>query len=190
MDHKAPKLTEATGDRAIGGERAEQFVPKLTSLSTSRSRNFITYLLNWLKVMHVMAAIRAIKVSRPLTKFFLATIFKDWLEKKYTKDDFRGLKLLYIYELIPDEVSKSLTVVADLEKKQTIYAGRGQGERALKGFWKALGSRGAKKIKALAMDMDREHISQTKKRCPNVVFVFERFRLGKRTNFKGLGEGL
>lgn len=109
-------------------------------------------------------------------------ILKTKLVSKYSKVDLSNITMISIDELSTHKGHKYVTLVINTETGQPLFIGDGKGESALEPFWKALGPRRCKRIKAVAIDMGKAYISAVTKNLPKAKIVFDHFHVVKLVN--------
>jgi transposase len=92
-----------------------------------------------------------------------------------------------LYRIGVDEISyrkhhKYLTVVADHDRGQVVWAGEGKSGATFARFLDELGAEGCASIQLVSMDMSEAYISAVKRHLPNAVIVFDRFHVTKLAN--------
>jgi transposase len=107
---------------------------------------------------------------------------QGFFAKKYSEPDLRGLERISIDEISIGKGHNYLTVVINADTGQPLYVAKGKGESALDEFWKLLGPRRAKRIKAVAIDMGKAYIAAVKKHIPKAKIVFDHFHVVKLVN--------
>lgn len=145
-------------------------------------KSYTKQLARFVYLLFSIATVSAIARCIGLNWQIVKDIVKSFLEKKYSKPDLRGLTLISIDEISIGKNHKYLTVVINAATGDPIYVGQGKGESALDDFWKLLGKRRAKRIKAVAIDMGRSYIAAVKKHLPNALIVFDHFHVIKLVN--------
>jgi transposase len=112
----------------------------------------------------------------------LYNMYYNYLDKKYSKPDISNLKLLAIDEIAIGKNHKYATLVMNYETEQVIFVNEGKGADSLVPFWKMIGPRRAKNIKAVAMDMSPAFISAVTENLPNTMVIFDHFHVVKLLN--------
>lgn len=69
------------------------------------------------------------------------------------------------------------TTVADVEKKEVLYVGKGRSEESLASFYREMGDERCAGVEAVAMDMWKAYIKATKAYCPQAEIVFDPFHI-------------
>lgn len=75
-----------------------------------------------------------------------------------------------------------VTNVVDIDKRKVIWNDDGRGKEVLDGFYKALGKKNSKKIKAVASDGARGYIASTKEHAKHALIVRDHFHVKKYLN--------
>jgi transposase len=75
-----------------------------------------------------------------------------------------------------------VTNVVDIDKRKVIWNDDGRGKEVLDGFYKALGKKNSKKIKAVASDGARGYIASTKEHAKHALIVLDHFHVKKYLN--------
>ena len=75
-----------------------------------------------------------------------------------------------------------VTNVVDIDKRKVIWNDDGRGKEVLDGFYKALGKKNSKKIKAVASDGARGYIAATKEHAKHALIVLDHFHVKKYLN--------
>ena len=77
---------------------------------------------------------------------------------------------------------KYVTNVVDVDKRRVIWNHDGRGKTALDKFYHTIGTRGCKRIKAVASDGAKGFLSSTKKHAKKALIVLDHFHVKKYLN--------
>ena len=77
---------------------------------------------------------------------------------------------------------KYVTNIVDIEERKVIWNHNGRGKTVLDAFYREIGPKESKKIKAVASDGARGFISSTKEHAPNALIVLDHFHVKKHLN--------
>jgi transposase len=97
------------------------------------------------------------------------------------------LRVRKLYRIGVDEISyrkhhKYLSIVADHDTGQVVYAGNGKSGDAIDPFLDEIGEVGRSTIKLVTMDMSQAYISKVRERLPHAAIVFDPFHVVKLAN--------
>jgi len=97
------------------------------------------------------------------------------------------LRARKLYRIGVDEISyrkhhKYLSIVADHDTGQVVWAGNGKSGDTLDPFLDALGEEGRRAIQLVSMDMSQAYISKVRGRLPHAIIVFDPFHVVKLAN--------
>lgn len=121
---------------------------------------------------------RVMKISWPT----VGNIIRRTVARRFTP-----LRVRKLYRIGVDEISyrkrhKYLTIVADHDTGQVVYAGNGKSGEALDPFLDALGDDGRSTLKIVSMDMSQAYIAKVRERLPHCIIVFDPFHVVKLAN--------
>jgi transposase len=102
---------------------------------------------------------------------------KQALEAELNPVDLNGLKVLAVDEIAIKKGHQYATVILDFETKRVVWAVKERTQEALESFYEMLGEERCEKIEAVAMDMWPAYENATRKRCPNVKIVYDKFHI-------------
>ncbi len=108
-------------------------------------------------------------------------IHKKYLQKKYSKIDYKNLVYLSMDEFSIKKGHKYMTVFLDLRTGRIIYACEGRALENIEPFLEKLKKK-ARKLKAIAMDLSPTYISAINRILPHVAIVFDLFHVVKLLN--------
>ncbi len=103
-------------------------------------------------------------------------IHKTKLKNRYLKMPVSKIQYLGIDEFSIRKHHKYMTIFLDLKSGRIIHAVEGRSKDVIKPFLNIL-ARKAKRLKAIAMDMSRSHISAVTEYLPKVKIVFDRYHI-------------
>ena len=69
------------------------------------------------------------------------------------------------------------TVILDPTIKKVLWVGRGRGRADIRPFFKLLGDKGCRALKAVAMDMNGAYEAEVRQQCPQAEIVFDLFHV-------------
>lgn len=121
---------------------------------------------------------RVMKISWPT----VGNIIRRTVARRFTP-----LRVRKLYRIGVDEISyrkrhKYLTIVADHDTGQVVYAGNGKSGEALDPFLDTLGDDGRSTLKIVSMDMSQAYIAKVRERLPHAIIVFDPFHVVKLAN--------
>lgn len=108
-------------------------------------------------------------------------IVKANLARDYSRPALKGVRYLAIDEIHLGRTKRFYTIVIDLEDGQILWAAKGRGKDALRGFWRRLRLAKAK-IRAVATDMSAAYWSAVRENLPEATLVFDKFHIVKLMN--------
>jgi transposase len=180
----------------IGKDRTQVFIqaPRLVCRRCERVLNAVlpnvVPLCNYTKSLaRLVVDLRKMMTIRDVARYvgvsdtMIRSIDRKYLEKNFSRPRLRDLEIIAIDEIYVGKKNKFFTIVINWIIGAIVYVGDGNGEKALKKFWKRL--RGSKaKIKAVATDMASAYYAATLKNLPDAKHVFDRFHIVKLMNEK------
>ncbi len=106
-------------------------------------------------------------------------LLKGYVQEAYQEADFSELKTVGCDELSARKGHNYLSVFADLEAKQVVYATEGKDASTWDRFAEELPKHNAKaeQIESVSIDMSPAYKSGAKKNCPGATIVFDRFHV-------------
>jgi transposase len=108
-------------------------------------------------------------------------IVKANLARDYSRPALKEVRYLGIDEIHLGRAKCFYTIVIDLEDGQILWAAKGRGKDALRGFWRRLRLAKAK-IRAVATDMSAAYWSAVVENLPEATLVFDKFHIVKLMN--------
>jgi transposase len=154
-----------------------QIDTKISDPKKTYTKGFAAEVISLAREMSLAAVANYFKVSWGMVH----GILEDYLTKKYSKSQLKGVSRISIDETSVGKGHKYVTVVLDLDSGNPIFVGDGKGEAALEPFWELLGNR-AKRIGVVALDMGAAYISAVKKHLPKAAIVIDHFHAVKLMN--------
>lgn len=139
--------------------------------------SFVEYTLSLVKI----GTIQAIATFLGIHWKTVRNIHKEYLQKKYTKINYKNLVYLSMDEFSIKKGHKYMTIFLDIRTGRIIYACEGRSLESIEPFLQKLKKK-ARKLEAIAMDLSPSYISSIKKILPQVAIVFDRFHVVKLLN--------
>lgn len=104
-------------------------------------------------------------------------VHKAWLKRTVGPIDFSGVSMLVMDEFAIQKGHRYATVVADAQTKRVLWVGRGRTRKEIRPFFEALGAENARRIKAVAIDMNAAYELEIRAACPNAQIVYDLFHV-------------
>ena len=104
------------------------------------------------------------------------------IDKRYLKEtlgpiDLSGLRVIAMDEFAIHKGHRYATVIIDPTVKRVLWVGRGRGRKDIRPFFKLLGKKGRKRIKAAVIDMNGAYEAEVRHQCPKAEIVFDLFHV-------------
>ncbi len=104
-------------------------------------------------------------------------LHKQYLQKRYSKEDIGLPELLAVDEISLKKGHHYLTVIINWQNGRVLWVGEGRRYETLKAFFDTLTDEQKVAIKAIAMDMWDPYIKAVKECCPDAAIVFDQFHV-------------
>lgn len=104
-------------------------------------------------------------------------IDKAWLNRSLGPVDFTGVTMLVMDEFAIRKGHRYATVVADARTKRVLWVGRGRSRKEIRRFFELLGADNARRIVAVAIDMNTAYELEIREHCPNARIVYDLFHV-------------
>lgn len=104
-------------------------------------------------------------------------IDKRYLKEKLGPVDLSGVSVIAMDEFAIQKGHRYATVIVDPTVKRVLWIGRGRGREDIRPFFKLLGKKGRKRIKAVVMDMNAAYENEVRHQCPKAEIVFDLFHV-------------
>lgn len=104
-------------------------------------------------------------------------IDKSYLERTFKEPDLSNVRIIGVDEVARCKGHNYLTLVYNLDTNRLIHIHKGKDKESLDSFFKKLQPEGCKKIKAIAMDMNKAYISSVKEHCPDAKTIYDKFHI-------------
>ncbi len=104
-------------------------------------------------------------------------IDKRYLKEKLGPVELSGLRVIAMDEFAIQKGHRYATVIVDPTIKKVLWVGRGRGRKDIRPFFKALGKKGRKRLKAVVMDMNGAYEAEVRHQCPKAEIVFDLFHV-------------
>ena len=104
------------------------------------------------------------------------------IDKRYLKQtlgpiDLSGLRVIAMDEFAIHKGHRYATVIIDPTVKRVLWVGRGRGRKDIRPFFKLLGKKGRKRLKAVVIDMNGAYEAEVRHQCPKAEIVFDLFHV-------------
>jgi transposase len=104
-------------------------------------------------------------------------IDKRHLEEALGPIELTGISVIAMDEFAIQKGHRYATVIIDPRVKQVLWVGRGRGRKDIRPFFKLLGKKGRKRLKAVVMDMNGAYEAEVRHQCPKAEVVFDLFHV-------------
>ncbi len=104
-------------------------------------------------------------------------IDKRHLEAALGPIDLTGVSVIAMDEFAIQKGHRYATVIVDPMIKKVLWIGRGRGRKDIRPFFRLLGKKGRKRLKAVAMDMNAAYEAEVRHQCPGAEIVFDLFHV-------------
>jgi transposase len=104
-------------------------------------------------------------------------IDKRYLKEKLGPIDLSGVTVIAMDEFAIQKGHRYATVIVDPTVKRVLWIGRGRGREDVRPFFKLLGKKGCKRLKAVVMDMNAAYENEVRYQCPKAEVVFDLFHV-------------
>jgi transposase len=104
-------------------------------------------------------------------------IDKRHLEETLGPIDLSGVLVIAMDEFAIQKGHRYATVIVDPTIKKVLWVGRGRGRADVRPFFKLLGRKGCKRLKAVVMDMNGAYQAEVCHQCPKAEIVFDLFHV-------------
>jgi transposase len=104
-------------------------------------------------------------------------IDKRHLEAALGLIDLTGVSVIAMDEFAIQKGHRYATVIVDPTIKKVLWVGRGRGRADVRPFFKRLGRKGRKRLKAVVMDMNGAYEAEVRHQCPKAEIVFDLFHV-------------
>lgn len=104
-------------------------------------------------------------------------IDKRHLNKALGPVDLTGVTVIAMDEFAIQKGHRYATVIIDPTVKRVLWVGRGRGRKDIRPFFKLLGRKGRKQLKAVVMDMNGAYEAEVRHQCPEAEIVFDLFHV-------------
>ncbi len=104
-------------------------------------------------------------------------IDKRHLEEALGPIELTGVSVIAMDEFAIQKGHRYATVIIDPRVKKVLWVGRGRGRGDIRPFFKLLGSKGRKRLKAVVMDMNGAYEAEVRHQCPKAEVVFDLFHV-------------
>lgn len=91
--------------------------------------------------------------------------------------DLSGVTVIAMDEFAIQKGHRYATVIIDPTVKRVLWVGRGRGRDDVRPFFKLLGRKGRKRLRAVAMDMNGAYEAEVRFQCPKAEVVFDLFHV-------------
>ena len=152
----------------------------------------IPWALRWSRVTIDLARNIALLARRMSWKEVAEHYDLDWkvvatIVRRAVSEGLRRRKWKPLHEIGVDEVSRKkghhyLTLVYDLERKQLIWVGKDRKEETMNEFFRWLGKKKTRSIRAVCCDMWAPYLKSIREHLPQATIVFDRFHIVQHLN--------
>ena len=104
-------------------------------------------------------------------------IDKQYLKEKLGPVELSGVSVIAMDEFAIQKGHRYATVIVDPTVKRVLWIGRGRGRADIRPFFKLLGKKGRKRLKAVVMDMSSAYENEVRVQCPKAEVVFDLFHV-------------
>ena len=104
-------------------------------------------------------------------------IDKRHLKEKLGPVDLSGVTVIAMDEFAIQKGHRYATVIVDPTVKRVLWVGRGRGRKDIRPFFKLLGKKGRKRLRAVVMDMNGAYEAEARHQCPGAEIVFDLFHV-------------
>lgn len=104
-------------------------------------------------------------------------IDKAYLAAELNPPDFSGVTCLAVDEFAIKKHHKYGTVISEAGRCRVLWVEKNRTQRTLERFYRRLGKKGCRQIKAVAMDMWEAYQKATRKYCPQADIVYDQFHI-------------
>jgi transposase len=137
------------------------------------TREFEDQLAGVLRTTDKTATSRLFRVSWPT----VGRIASRVVAEKLDPERLSGLAFIGIDEFSYQRRHKYVTLVADHERAEPVWIGKGKSGNTLDEFFDALGPERCAALEVVSMDMSAAYIESVRRRAPQAEIVFDRFHL-------------
>lgn len=146
----------------------------------------------WSRVTSALArsiALLARRMSwKEVAEFFgvnwkvVATIVRRAVAEGLARRKWKALHVIGVDEVSRKKGHQYLTLVYDLERKSLIWVGKDRKEETMEEFFRWLGKRKARSIRAVCCDMWAAYLKSIRKHLPHATIIFDRFHIVQHLN--------
>jgi len=104
-------------------------------------------------------------------------IDKRHLKEKLGPVELSGVTVIAMDEFAIQKGHRYATVIVDPTVKRVLWVGRGRGRKDIRPFFKLLGKKGRKRLRAVVMDMNGAYEAEVRHQCPGAEIVFDLFHV-------------
>ncbi|MFQ5353032.1 MAG: ISL3 family transposase [Candidatus Binatia bacterium] len=104
-------------------------------------------------------------------------IDKRHLKEKLGPVELSGVTVIAMDEFAIQKGHRYATVIVDPTVKRVLWVGRGRGRKDIRPFFKLLGKKGRKRLRAVVMDMNGAYEAEVRHQCPKAEIVFDLFHV-------------
>jgi transposase len=104
-------------------------------------------------------------------------IDKRHLEEALGPIELSGVSVIAMDEFAIQKGHRYATVIIDPRVKKVLWVGRGRARKDIRPFFKLLGEKGCKRLKAVVMDMNGAYEAEVRHQCPKAEVVFDLFHV-------------
>jgi len=137
------------------------------------TRRLARYIHELCKVMTVEDVARHLDLDWKTVK----DIDRSFLDERYAKTDYEGLRILAVDEISVRKRFRFMTVVSDYETGRVVWMGKDRKIKTLKRFFNGMTKAQRMKLQAIAMDMWDPYIRAVRDKVPHVKIVFDLFHV-------------